>query len=32
MSVLILDEAFTVWVAAGTLLVLGGVWLLTRWR
>ena len=32
MSVLILDEAFTAWIAAGTLLVLGGVWLLTRWR
>jgi len=32
MSVLILDEAFTVWIAAGTALVLGGVWLLTRWR
>jgi len=32
MSVLILDEAFTAWVGAGTLLVLGGVWLLTRRR
>jgi len=32
MSVLILDEPFTAWVAVGTLLVLGGVWLLTRWR
>ena len=32
MSVLILDEPFTAWIAAGTLLVMGGVWLLTRWR
>ncbi len=32
MGVLILDEAFSAWIAAGTLLVLGGVWLLTRWR
>jgi drug/metabolite transporter (DMT)-like permease len=32
MSVLILGEAFTAWIAAGTLLVLGGIWLLTRWR
>ncbi len=30
LSVLLLDEAFTVWVAAGTVLVLAGVWLLTR--
>ena len=32
MGVLLLGEPFTVWVAAGTLLVLGGVWLLARWR
>lgn len=32
MSVLILGEPFTGWVAAGTLLVLLGVWLLTRWK
>jgi drug/metabolite transporter (DMT)-like permease len=32
MGVLILGEPFTGWVAAGTLLVLGGVWMLTRWR
>jgi drug/metabolite transporter (DMT)-like permease len=32
MGVLLLGEPFTTWVAAGTLLVLGGVWLLARWR
>ncbi|PND36389.1 EamA family transporter [Paucibacter aquatile] len=32
LGALILDEPFTVWVLMGTLLVLGGVWLLTRWR
>jgi len=32
LGALILDEPFTVWVLLGTLLVLGGVWLLTRWR
>jgi drug/metabolite transporter (DMT)-like permease len=32
MGVLILDEPFSGWIAAGTLLVMGGVWLLTRWR
>lgn len=32
MGVLILDEPLTAWVVAGTLLVLGGVWLLARWR
>jgi drug/metabolite transporter (DMT)-like permease len=32
LSVLLLDEAFTVWVAAGTALVLAGIWLLTRWK
>jgi drug/metabolite transporter (DMT)-like permease len=30
MGILILDEPFTVWVAAGTSLVLFGIWLLTR--
>jgi len=32
MGVLILGEPFTPWVAAGTVLVLAGVWLLTKWR
>jgi drug/metabolite transporter (DMT)-like permease len=32
MSVLILGEPFTAWLAAGTLLVLFGIWLLSRWR
>ena len=32
MGVVLLNEPFTPWVAAGTLLVLGGVWLLTKWR
>ncbi len=32
LSVLILDEPFTPWVAAGTALVLLGIWLLTRWK
>ena len=32
MGVLILGEPFTAWVAVGTVLVLGGVWLLSRWR
>jgi drug/metabolite transporter (DMT)-like permease len=32
MGVVLLGEPFTVWVAAGTLLVLLGVWLLTLWR
>jgi drug/metabolite transporter (DMT)-like permease len=32
MSVLILDEPFTAWLAAGTVLVLFGIWLLTRWK
>jgi drug/metabolite transporter (DMT)-like permease len=32
LSVLLLDEAFTVWVGAGTALVLLGIWLLTRWK
>ena len=32
MGVVILGEPFTAWVAAGTLLVLAGIWLLTKWR
>ena len=32
MGVLILDEPLTGWVVAGTVLVLGGVWLLARQR
>jgi drug/metabolite transporter (DMT)-like permease len=32
MGVVLLDEPFTAWVAMGTVLVLVGVWLLTRWR
>jgi len=32
MSVLILGEPFTAWIAAGTVLVLMGIWLLARWR
>jgi len=32
MSVLILGEPFTAWLAAGTVLVLAGIWLLARWR
>ena len=32
MGVLILGEPFTIWVAAGTLLVLAGIWLLAKWR
>jgi len=32
MGVLILDEPFTPWIALGTVLVIAGVWLLTRWR
>ena len=32
MSVWILGEAFTTWIAAGTLLVMAGIWLLTRSR
>ncbi len=32
MGVVILGEPFTVWIAAGTLLVLAGIWLLTKWR
>lgn len=32
MGVWLLGEPFTPWVAAGTVLVLAGVWLLTRWR
>lgn len=32
MGVFLLGEPFTPWVAAGTVLVLAGVWLLARWR
>ena len=32
MGVLILGEPFTLWIAAGTLLVLAGIWLLAKWR
>ena len=32
MSVVILGEPFTLWIAAGTLLVLAGIWLLATWR
>jgi len=32
LSVLILGEPFTMWTAAGTVLVLLGIWLLTRWK
>ena len=32
MSVLILGEPFSVWLAAGTALALLGIWLLSRWR
>ena len=32
MGVAILGEPFTVWIAAGTLLVLTGIWLLAKWR
>ena len=32
MGVALLGEPFTAWVAAGTVLVLAGIWLLARWR
>ena len=32
MGVVILGEPFTPWIAAGTALVIAGVWLLTKWR
>ena len=32
MGVAILGEPFTPWIAAGTVLVLAGIWLLARWR
>ena len=32
MGVTILGEPFTVWIAAGTLMVLAGIWLLAKWR
>jgi drug/metabolite transporter (DMT)-like permease len=32
MGVVILGEPFTAWTLAGTVLVLSGIWLLTKWR
>lgn len=32
LSVLVLGEPFTVWIAMGTVLVMAGVWLLARYR
>ena len=32
MGIVILGEPFTAWIAAGTLLVLAGIWLLAKWR
>ena len=32
MGVVILGEPFTAWILAGTVLVLSGIWLLTKWR
>jgi drug/metabolite transporter (DMT)-like permease len=32
LSILLLNEPFTIWLAAGTALVLSGIWLLARWR
>ncbi|HEX3139830.1 MAG TPA: DMT family transporter [Rhizobacter sp.] len=32
MGIVILGEPFTAWVAAGTVLVLAGIWLLAKWR
>src|SRR4029078_9001135 len=32
MGVFIVGEPFTVWILAGTVLVLSGIWLLTKWR
>jgi drug/metabolite transporter (DMT)-like permease len=32
MGVVILGEPFTIWIAAGTVLVLAGIWLLAKWR
>jgi len=32
MGVVILGEPFTLWIAAGTVLVLVGIWLLAKWR
>ena len=32
MGVVILGEPFTLWILAGTVLVLSGIWLLTQWR
>jgi drug/metabolite transporter (DMT)-like permease len=30
LAVILLGEKFTVWIAAGTILVLAGIWLLTK--
>jgi drug/metabolite transporter (DMT)-like permease len=32
LSILLLGEPFTAWLAAGTVLVLSGIWLLARWK
>ncbi|MFN3415802.1 MAG: DMT family transporter [Caldimonas sp.] len=32
LGVMVLGEPFTPWIAVGTVLVLAGVWLLTKWR
>ena len=32
MGIVILGEPFTLWVAAGTVLVMGGIWMLARAR
>ena len=32
LSVWLLNETFTVWLGAGTALVLAGIWLLAKWR
>jgi len=32
LSIILLGEPFTLWLAAGTVLVLSGIWLLARWR
>ena len=32
MGVVILGEPFTAWILAGTVLLLSGIWLLTKWR
>jgi drug/metabolite transporter (DMT)-like permease len=32
LSIALLGEPFTPWMAAGTILVLGGIWLLAPWK